>query len=142
MLQEKRQIFWNIENSLIVRVPSELREKAEALIRKGRLDFTDEPEDQRIMELPDSQEADRRSAVEKHQDLGDGYPEDATVEVCFEKVPERTWMIELSLRENRIHTRTDVMDDGSRRVFVMPDDEPMAREIVREIEEGLRTDVK
>jgi len=48
----------------------------------------------------------------------------------------KAWMIEAGLRENLIRSRTEDMEDGSRRVFVMPDDETQAREIVREITDG------
>lgn len=45
-------------------------------------------------------------------------------------------MIEASLRENNIYSRTDVLEDGSRKVFVMPNDEARAREIVHEIKDA------
>ena len=45
-------------------------------------------------------------------------------------------MIELSLRENRIGTNINVAQDGFRRIFVRPEDEFEAREIVREIKTG------
>jgi hypothetical protein len=63
-------------------------------------------------------------------------PQDATVEVWSENGDETTWMIEASLRENNLYSRTDVLEDGSRKVFVMPDDEARAREIVHEIKDA------
>jgi hypothetical protein len=63
-------------------------------------------------------------------------PEDATVEVWSENGEETTWMIEASLRENNIYSRTDVLADGSRKVFVVPNDENRAREIVHEIKDA------
>jgi hypothetical protein len=63
-------------------------------------------------------------------------PEDATVEVWSENGEETTWMIEASLRENNIYSRTDVLADGSRKVFVAPNDESRAREIVHEIKDA------
>jgi hypothetical protein len=45
-------------------------------------------------------------------------------------------MIESCLRENHIHSRTDALDDGSRKIFVLPDDARRAREIVREVEDA------
>lgn len=64
------------------------------------------------------------------------YPEDATAEVYSEGVPELDWMIESSLRENHIPARTDTLTDGSRKIFVLPDDAGRAREIIREITDG------
>jgi len=63
-------------------------------------------------------------------------PEDATVEVWSENGEETAWMIEASLRENNIDSRTDVLADGSRKVFVVPNDENRAREIVHEIKDA------
>lgn len=59
--------------------------------------------------------------------------EDATVEVWCESDQERSRMVELSLGENRIHARTEVLGDGSRRILVLPRDESRGREIAGEI---------
>jgi hypothetical protein len=45
-------------------------------------------------------------------------------------------MIEASLCENNIYSRTDAFEDGSRKVLVMPNDETRAREIVHEIKDA------
>ncbi len=45
-------------------------------------------------------------------------------------------LVEMSLKENRINYRVAIVSDELRRVFVMPEDEVRAREIVREIVEG------
>jgi hypothetical protein len=42
----------------------------------------------------------------------------------------------MSLRENRINYRMTMENDALKRVFVMPENEARAREIVREIVEG------
>jgi hypothetical protein len=41
----------------------------------------------------------------------------------------------MSLKENQIRARIEVQEDGLKKVFVFPDDEPAAREIIREIVE-------
>jgi hypothetical protein len=46
----------------------------------------------------------------------------------------------MSLKENRINYRVAMESDELKRVFVMPDDETRAREIVREIVEGAPPD--
>ena len=61
---------------------------------------------------------------------------DASIEIWFEDAQQRSWMIELSLSENRILARAEVFPDGSRKLFVLPKDEFKAREIVREIVKG------
>ena len=49
---------------------------------------------------------------------------------------ERGSVVEMSLKENRINYRVAMESDELKRVFVMPEDEVRAREIVREIVEG------
>jgi hypothetical protein len=44
-------------------------------------------------------------------------------------------MIEMALRENQIHARFEKAD-GKNAIFVLPEDEVRASEIVREIIEG------
>jgi hypothetical protein len=63
------------------------------------------------------------------------YPEDATAEVWQGEPAEAREMIEMSLQENDIHMRWE-MQDGKPKLFVLPDDEELAKQIVREILEG------
>jgi len=58
--------------------------------------------------------------------------EDASVEVG--RVVPRESAIESSLRENYIRMRIEPQPDGSRKLFVLPEDAAVALEIVREIE--------
>ena len=93
------------------------------------------------MALPDS-----GPGVTRHDNRDRSWlSEDAIVEVWSEKAEERpwyergkvlAWMIELSLHENGIGTRINVSQAGFRTIFVRPEDEFQAREIVREIESG------
>jgi hypothetical protein len=64
------------------------------------------------------------------------YPENATQEVWSGNPIERGSVVEMSLKENRINYRVAMESDELKRVFVMPEDESRAREIVREIVEG------
>jgi hypothetical protein len=95
---------------------------------------TDESETEALMELPEQHDT---KALEEGDDryLADWYPEGATVEVWSETGNDLAWMIEASLRENRIPSRTEEFDDGSRKVFVLPEGEQSAREIIKEIVE-------
>jgi hypothetical protein len=137
--QRKQQVFWNLAERYEVFVPQDLHERAKAIADEGVFDFSDTPEDQKIMELPPE---DRSPLMEDRKRSWD--PEDATVEIWsertqdrawFEKVEGLAWMIELSLSENQIHARIEVQD-GFRKIFVSPGDERQAREIVREIAQG------
>jgi hypothetical protein len=67
-------------------------------------------------------------------------PEDATVEVWSGDDPNLADFIRLSLRENQIHCRllakTPETGDGPSRLYVLPADEPRAREILRQISDA------
>ena len=55
----------------------------------------------------------------------------------FTQPPENTSsIVELSLSTNSIPFQTEVDEDGTRRVFVAAEDESLAREIIRQIQEG------
>jgi hypothetical protein len=63
------------------------------------------------------------------------YPEDATAEVWEGEPAEARETIEMSLQENDIRTRWELQDEKPQ-LFVLPEDEERATEIVREIIEG------
>ena len=63
------------------------------------------------------------------------YPEDATVEI-WSQDDDISGGVAMALKENLIHCRVDHRD-GLYKAFVMPEDEARAREIVREVVEGL-----
>jgi len=57
VLQHKKQYLKGLELSFQIAVPAEFCDQAKKIIDKGRLDFTDEEDDQRIMELPADDDA-------------------------------------------------------------------------------------
>ena len=63
------------------------------------------------------------------------YPEDATAKIWSQSGDDISSGVVMALKENLIHCRLD-RRDGFSNVFVLPEDEPRAREIVREITEG------
>lgn len=123
-------------------VPAAQFERAKDLlgIQIAHGEKTDCPSDDEIqaaMELP-LQDDLSVIAHETRQDWDpDSWsPEDATVEVWGGNKKWHGETIELSLRENRIHFRSN-SKQGIRKVFVMPEDEARAREIVKEVVEGV-----
>jgi len=64
------------------------------------------------------------------------YPEDATVEVWSQDAEDLASGIERALDANYIHSRCDSEKTGAKKIFVYPEDESFAREIVRETVEG------
>jgi hypothetical protein len=137
VLQQSRQFLKSVERRFRIYVPSDSYSRAEEVIRRGQVDFTDEPEDQKVMELAASDGVQIPVPASMHWDPRHWNSEDAIVEVWCESDQERTRMIELSLRENRIHSRSEVLHDGCCRILVPSRDESRGREIVREIREGI-----
>lgn len=64
------------------------------------------------------------------------YPEDATVEVWSQGVDDISVGIERALDANYIHCRCDSDESDAKKIFVRPEDESFAREIVHEIIDG------
>jgi len=86
---------------------------------------------------------DRRGAEETAQKVKSApsarqenwYPEDATAEVWQGEPVEAREIIEMALREDDIRIRWEMQDEKPK-LFVLPEDEERAKEIVREIVEG------
>ena len=74
-------------------------------------------------------------SVQASEVLEDIDPGDATVAVWQGQDVDTREMLKMSLRENDIFARVDE-NEGAAEVFVLPEDEERAKEIVREIVEG------
>jgi hypothetical protein len=135
--QRKKQFLKEDERHFKIAVPSSFYKQAKELVGRDTADFSDDPEDQAIMELPDNGViASIDAAADEERYSADWYPEDATVEVSSILNVARSSMIISSLRENFIRCRERSSSNGSKQIFVQPEDQLRAREIVREIEEG------
>jgi hypothetical protein len=132
--REDRLFNINTYPDLEIAVPPSLHEKAKETIgNEDAIEPMEEAEIQAAMELPDEDDVAVTKDGIHNWDPENWYPEDATVEVWSESTQRLTWMIESSLRENRIPSRTDTLDDGACKIFVLPEAEPRAQEIIREI---------
>ena len=122
-------------------VPAEDEKKAKELLElpetvvEESSELTEEDEDQALLELPEGDESTPGAVRKGSSYLGPWYPEDATVEVFAETPTFESGLIEMSLKENEIRARIEVQEDGRKKIFVLPEDEPAAREIIREIVE-------
>ena len=131
------RVNWKYE----LRVPAEEEKRAKDLLElpetvvEESSEDTEDDEDQAIMEWPQGDESTPGTVRKGHSYLGPWYPEDATVEVFTETPTFIADLIEMSLKENEIRARIEVQEDGFKKVFVLPEDEAAAREIVREIVE-------
>jgi hypothetical protein len=130
------QVIWRYE--LAVSHEDEARAKELLQLPESVVEWnsetTEEDENQVLLEYPehfdsdfDLDEARRRGLYLKAFD-----PEDACVEVWQEPQGESS-AVASSLRENCIRMRAEPQPDGSRKLFVLPEDANAAREIVREI---------
>jgi hypothetical protein len=132
--REDRLFNINTYPDLEIAVPPSLHEKAKEVIgNEDAVEQMEESEIQAAMELPAEDDPATTKDKDDNWDPENWYPEDATVEVWSENTQRLTWMIESSLHENRIHSRTDRLDDGACKIFVLPEAELRAREILREI---------
>ena len=135
--------LFNINNQTPyeVGVPASLYEKAEMAIREAF--GTDEQTGEGTLPLlpapdrnPADFEKDLRDAIQDANEwLGPRYPEDATVEIWAGEDDSTREMIEMSLRESNLPVRTE-KSAALAKVYVLPEDEARAKEIVREIVEG------
>ena len=133
--EQNRQDLRAGERSFVIFVsPSDLQMATE-IANEGVFDFDDSEEDQAIMELPARDDLPVEE-VRGDWDPKNWYPEDATLEVWGGNPKDKGFVVEMSLKENRINYRVAMESDELKRLFVMPEDEARAREIVREIAEG------
>ena len=139
--QRQIQFLQEAEAHFKIAVPASFYKQAKEVTGPNTDDFCDDPGDHAIIELPGDEIA---GSTDTRADRGrysaDWYPEDATIEVTTNS--GRVWssLIVASLRENFIRCRERSSPDGSKRIFVLPEDELRAREIVREIEESRPTE--
>jgi hypothetical protein len=134
---QRMQVTWRYE----LAVSHEDEGRAKELLQlpetvaEWNSETTEEDENQALLEYPehfdddfDLDEARRRRLYLKAFD-----PEDACDEI-WQAPPGESSAIESSLKENYIRMRAEPQPDGSRKLFVLPEDAAAAREIVREIE--------
>jgi hypothetical protein len=84
---------------------------------------------------PEPEEGTRQVERDPVIDEREWYPDDATSLVWDGEPAEAQEMIEMSLKENDIRMRPEVQN-GRPQLFVLPEDEVRAKEIVREVIEG------
>lgn len=85
------------------------------------------------IELPASDSA---QISPERGDHNSSYPSGPAVEIFSQSPKDHSSIVELSLKTNYIDFQTQTDEDGTRRIFVAPEDESLAREIVREIRDG------
>jgi hypothetical protein len=133
VIQHERLYFKDIEGNFRIGVLPELLEQAKRIIDGDTLDDSNDSEVDPEVELQARDDKAPAGADDQHRDWKDEIPDDATIEVASEKDRDLAGMIVLALRENDIESRQAVLSDGSRKIFVTPEDESRAREIVHEI---------
>ena len=127
------RVDWKYE----IQVPAVDYERARKGLgyEEGDIDLSEDSEPDPEMELPAQDDV---PVEDVHVDWNPRgwYSEDATLEVWSGNPNEWGSLVEMSLKENRINYRVVMESDELKRVFVMPEGEGRAREIVREIVEG------
>lgn len=133
-----RSIRMRVDRRFQVGVPDCDYESARAAL--GLSAAADDNVEDRAFEIPEnigpisksSQPDDKSRAAASY--LKAWHPENATVEIWSQVALDT--IVEMALRENLIHYRLQRAENGAYKLFVLPEDEPRAREIVREIEKG------
>lgn len=103
---------------------------------KDEARWTEEEVESGVAELP-AQDDVPIQAVHGDWNPRGWFREDATAEVWSGHRKDWSSTIEMSLKENRINFRSESQENEPTRIFVMPEDETQAKEIVREIVDGL-----
>ena len=121
-------------------VPFSLFEKAEAAVKEafsaeGETADAAESAEAEARALPESSNSSEEQASRWSRSADEWIPEDATAEVWTGEDPAFADLFSASLRENQIQCRKEELDGGCH-LYVLPADEPAAREILREIVEG------
>jgi len=148
----RRDHLFNLSNNAAfeVGVPFSLFERAETVIKEAY--GTDDVEDvgaQELQGLPESSFKPIRKLPERltpapeenipgPPSAGEGqdwFPEDATVRVWVTKIGEPSDFLVAALHENGIRCRAD-KNDQQVELYVLPEDETRAREIVKEVVEA------
>jgi hypothetical protein len=122
-------VYWDYKIS----IPASSYEKARNVLGIDEKYAEDEPS----FELPAATTLANDLRVGSDSYLKKWNPENATIEVWTQKAADTSSIVELSLKGNLIRFRSERREDGTRKFFVLPEDESRAREIVREIEEGV-----
>ena len=135
------QVNWRYQLSVSVddeKRAKEILELPETVVEEDSEAEEDEVPNE-VDELPSLPEGDQSTGTKRDKSssyLAPWYPEDATVEIFEETATFESGLIEMSLKENLIRARVEVQENRLKKVFVMPEDEAAAREIVREIVEN------
>jgi hypothetical protein len=92
--------------------------------------------DQEAFELPENPMLSTPESERRGLDFGKWRAADAVVEVWSQGAEDTSSMVELSLKTNLVRLRIETTEDGTRTFFVRPEDESIAREILRQIRDG------
>jgi hypothetical protein len=148
----RRDHLFNLRNypAYEVGVPFSLFERAENAVKEaygaadveevgsGELKTLPERYPDTVRKLPETLTPPREDDIPGPPNTGEGadwFPEDATKKVWSSREGEPGDFLVAALHENGIHCRLD-KNERLEELFVLPEDETRAREIVREVVEG------
>jgi hypothetical protein len=128
--------FADADGNYRIAVLPEFVERAKQIIEQGNPADADDATEDGDAELAAQDDKPPTDVDEEHLDWKNEIPDDATVEVATESTRDAADLLVMALRENDIESRTTILSDGSRKIFVTREDESRAREIVREVQSG------
>jgi hypothetical protein len=128
--------FADADGNYRIAVLPEFVERAKQIIEQGNPADADDATEDGDAELAAQDDKPPTDVDDEHLDWKNEIPDDATVEVATESTRDAADLLVMALRENDIESRTTILSDGSRKIFVTRQDESRAREIVREVQSG------
>jgi hypothetical protein len=128
--------FADADGNYRIAVLPEFVERAKQIIEQGNPADADDATEDGDAELAAQDDKPPTDVDDEHLDWKNEIPDDATVEVATESTRDAADLLVMALRENDIESRTTILSDGSRKIFVTREDESRAREIVREVQSG------
>jgi hypothetical protein len=126
--------------ALEIYTPSSLAEKAKAIVNQTDPSYEDSEKAEEPGTFEIAADDDIHENAKASRELKDWHSEDATLEIWAGQDADLARMIMMSLRENQIPCRSskdegesDSTTQSTERLYVLPEDEARAKEIVREI---------
>jgi len=137
--REERLFSFSNKQAFQIGVPYSQFERAEDVVQKAYGCADDEAAPEATEEEPSPLALPETTGPDLLREVagtGDWYPEDASVEVWSGEYLHPGEIVAMSLKENLIRHRFD-RAESKNAIFVLQEDEERAREIVREVVEGV-----
>jgi hypothetical protein len=138
VIQPSRQSSSEANQQYRVGVPPEFYDRARELAAPFDAPTQEDKENRGEINFiaPDAEDSGETGDYVSNESRSEWDPERATVEVWCGPAEDEDGMIGMSLRENGISYCAEPAESGKNKLFVVPEDEAQAREIIRQINDA------